>query len=209
MHTIFYILSTVQMISNSINVIHRLFPFWVVFFFFLGGGGVLPLSTCICSTAGRSQAADPLVALSGGMRPRFKTVQYKLYWMVWKKLSNVAFRKGNIDFPITWCESGLFSGWLLYSGYMIWYMIYEMIRYDTIYDMIWYDMIWYDMIRYMIWYDMIWYDMIWYDMIWYDMIWYDMIWYDMTWHDMTWDMIWYDVYIYFSFTSNILRPLME
>ena len=61
---------------------------------------------------------------------------------------------------------------------------YDMIRYDIRYmmydviDMIWYNKIGYDMIYDMIRYDTIWYDMMWCDTIRYDMI-YDMIWCDM------------------------------
>ena len=55
----------------------------------------------ICSTARRSQTADLLVVAWGRcVRPRLKTVQYNLYWTVFKKLSNIAFSEGNIDYIV-------------------------------------------------------------------------------------------------------------
>ena len=75
------------MISDSINVIHVFFSRFAEF---------LTSGTLICSTARNSQAADPLIAWGGCVRPRFKTVQYNQYWTLFQKLSNKAFRAGNM-----------------------------------------------------------------------------------------------------------------
>ena len=59
---------------SSIKIIHRIFLFfWRLTFI-----------TFISSTATRSQAADPPVTWGGSVQPRYKTVQYNLYWTVFE-----------------------------------------------------------------------------------------------------------------------------
>ena len=65
----------------------------------------LTFGTFICSTARRLQAADPLVAWGECMQPRFKTVQYNLYLTVFQKLSNIAFREGNMEYIVRSCSA--------------------------------------------------------------------------------------------------------
>jgi hypothetical protein len=72
-----------------------------------------------------------------------------------------------------WCD-------MIY--YMIWYIIYDMIRYD-ICDMMWCEVMWYDILN-DIWYDKVWYDVIWHMIyiIWCDVMWYMIYLTAMGWH---------------------------
>ena len=84
-------------------------------------------------------------------------------------------------------------------------MIYDMMWYDIICDMISYELSWYELSWYELIYDMVWH-MIWYHMVyytWYD-IWYDIcdivsdiIWRDViSYHVISYDMIWYHIISY-------------
>ena len=74
------------MLLNSINVVNLLPLFWI--------------SDIWHSHLFHRYLFHPLVAWGGCAWPRFQTVQYNLYWTVFRKLSNTTFSEGNTDYIV-------------------------------------------------------------------------------------------------------------